>query len=121
MAARRTRYKQPGGVLGFPRQVLRSPAYRDLPLAARCLMLELQNVWQPSEPEVHFSVRRAAVTLGISMSTASRAFIQLIEHGFIRNVGASNWIEGQARTYVLTWLPNNGREPSNDWQNWSEN
>jgi hypothetical protein len=119
VAKRKARYTPPGGVLGVPRRVLRSPAYRDLTLPARCLMLELQDVWRPSEPDVHYSTRRAASALNAGMGTASRSFHELVEHGFIQRVAASDWLNGKARTYRLTWLSHDGREPTNDWMKWS--
>ena len=120
MAKRNARYTHPGGVLGVPRRVIRSPAYRDLTLPARCLMLELQDVWRPSEPDVHYSARRAATALNVSKSTASTTFHELVDHGFINRVGASDWLNGKARTYRLTWLSHDGREPTNEWMRWSE-
>lgn len=120
MGKRKTRYTHPGGVLGVPRRVLRSPAYRDLSLPARCMMLELQDVWKPSEPDVHYSTRRAATALNASMGTASRVFHELVDHGFIERVGASDWLNGKARTYRLTWLSHDGREPTNEWMQWPE-
>jgi len=118
VAERRSYYKHPGGVLGFPRRVLRSPAYRDLCLMARCLMLELQDVWSPSNPVIHYSTRRAANALGVSKSAAAQAFLELREHGFIRVVDESDWQNGKARTYSLTWLSHGLHEPANDWLNW---
>jgi len=120
VARRKPQYKHPGGVLGIPRQVLRSPSYRAMATSARCLMLELQDVWKPSEPVVHYSARRAAEALNASLTTASRSFHELAEHGFIKRVGAEDWMNGKARTYELTWLSNNGKEPSNDWMQWTE-
>jgi len=113
-------YKQPGGVIGFPRRVLRSPAYRDLSLMARCMMLELQDVWSPANPVVHYSTRRAAESLSVSVAGASRAFKELRDHGFVKTAEESDWLNGKARVYALTWLPNGSREPTNEWQAWSE-
>lgn len=120
MAKRKVRYTHPGGVLGVPRRVIRSRAYRDLSIPARCLILELQDVWRPSEPVIHFSTRRAAAALRVSLTTASRAFHDLVEHGFIRNVADSDWLNGKARTYRLNWLSHDGLEPTNEWMVWSE-
>ena len=114
------RYTHPGGVLGVPRRVIRSPAYRDLSLAARCLMLELQDVWQPSEPVIHYSSRRAATALNKATNTAALAFNELSEHGFIQCIDDDDWFNGKARTYRLAWLPNDGREPTNEWMSWSK-
>jgi DNA-binding transcriptional MocR family regulator len=83
-------------------------------------MLELQDVWKPSESDVHYSTRRAATALNAGMGTASRAFHELADHGFIERVGASDWLNGKARTYRLTWLSHDGREPTNEWVSWRE-
>ena len=113
-------YKHPGGVIGFPRIVLRSEAYRDLSTNARALMLELQDVWRPMEPKTHYSTRRASKALGIAHGSAAKAFKELAEHFFIKCVGESDWFNGKAREWSLTWLSYNGREPSNDWQSWKK-
>ena len=118
MAKKAKSYVHPGGVIGFPRCVLRSSAYRDLNTNARALMLELQDVWRPHEPGLHYSVRRAAEALGIAIGTAGNAFSELADHGFIKCVCESDWFNGKAREWRLTWLSYNGKEPSNDWMVW---
>lgn len=121
MAANKKSYKFPGGVIGFPRQVLRSPAYRNISTNARALMFELQDVWRPHEPNLHYSVRRAAKALGVANNTAGNAFRELVDHEFIRCVDESDWFNGKARTWRLNWLANNGREPTNEWMQWPNN
>ena len=117
--AKKVKYRHPGGVIGFPRAVLRSEAFDDLSSHSKALMLILQDVWKPPhEPTVHYSVRRVAKKLRVSMATASRVLKELRTHGFIRCIDESDWSNGQARTYRLTWLEFNGREPSNDWAEW---
>ena len=118
MAKNSNAYKHPGGVIGFPRCVLRSDAYKSLNSNARALMFELQNVWRPFEPAIHFSVRRAAVNLSVSPNTANRAFNELREHGFISIDKECDWFNGKAREWKLNWLSNNGSEPTNEWMNW---
>ena len=121
MAKRKPRkYTHPGGVLGVPRGVIRSPAYRDLTLAARCLMLVLQDVWKPFEPVIHYSARRAGKALNVGAKTAARAFLDLGSHGFIKCIDEADWFNGQARTYRLTWLSDDGREPTNEWLQWGQ-
>ncbi len=111
-------YKYPQGIIGFPRQVLRSEAYKDLAPRARALMFELQDVWRPSEPCVHFSVRRAAQKLNVTANTANKAFFDLVEHGFIECVDEYDWYNGKARVWRLTWLTNNKSEPKNNYMEW---
>lgn len=124
MANRKPRkYKYPGGVLGVPREVLRSEAYLDMPLPARNLMLHLQDVWKPHEPVIHYSVRRAAEILRVGIGTAAKAFNVLEEHGFIRMAEESVWNGGKsskAREWHLSWLTSHGREPTNEWKYWNK-
>lgn len=81
-------------------------------------MLELQDVWSPSNPVIHYSTRRIAEALSVSNSSAARTLTELKEHGFIEQVEESHWLNGKARTYRLTWLANGPKEPTNDWMNW---
>ena len=111
-------YKYPEGVIGFPRRVLRSDAYADLPLRARSLMPELQDVWRPHEPCIHYSVRRAAKKLNIAVNTANKAFVDLVEHGFIVCIDDYDWYNGKARVWRLTWLTNNKSEPTEEYLQW---
>lgn len=121
MSSKRTRrYKWPDGVLGIPRAVIRSEAYLDMSLAARELMLHLQDVWKDYEPVIHYSVRQAAKVLGVSVGTATGAFKTLEAHGFIRMVEEGDWMSGQAREWRLTWMSSNGREPTNEWKGWGK-
>lgn len=120
MSPTKKQYKYPGGYLAFPRQVVRSPAYKNLKPNARSLMIELQDVWRSNDPIIHFDVRRAAKLLNISTGSVSIAFNQLKEHGFIRCASESNWVNGMAREWLLTWTPNNGREPLNDFFTWKK-
>ncbi len=114
-------YRHPGGVLAIPRQMVRSQAYKDLMPTARALIIELQDVWRPPEPELHFSVRRASAKLGVSNATACKAFSELWGHGFIKCTEQSDWFNGKARVWRLNWLANNGFEPTNEYLDWKEN
>lgn len=118
---RRRDFKRRGGVLAIPREMIRSPAYRRLSLPARCLIVELQDVWRPDVTSIHYSVRRVAARLGVSKDTASRAFAELETLGFVRLAEESNWYSGKARNWALTWMPNSGREPWDDWKARPEN
>lgn len=112
-------FRWPGGVLGTPRQLIRSSAYRALSPEARCLLIELHDVWQPDKP-IHFSTRRLREALGISQTGAVRAFREALELGFVRLANESDWLNGKAREWILTWMPYNGREPTADWISASE-
>jgi len=121
MAKKSNAYKHPDGIIGFPRGVLRSDAYRDLSTNARALMFELQDVWRPHQPDLHYSVRRAAKVLGLAAGTSGNAFKELVDHNFIRCVDESDWFNGKARVWRLSWLANKGREPTNEWMEWLKN
>jgi len=108
------------GVLAIPRDVIRSEAYLDMCLPARQLMLHLQDVWKPHEPVIHYSVARAAKILGVSTGTACKAFNELIEHGFIQVDEYSDWANGKAREWRLTWLTSSRREPTNEWRRYKQ-
>lgn len=116
--ASKMNYKHQGGVIGFPRMALRSKAYTDMSPKARALMFELQDIWRPTQPAIHYSVRRAAKRMSISPNTANRAFHELLDHGFISLAKGHDWFNGKACEWNLNWLSNNGREPTNEWMNW---
>jgi DNA-binding transcriptional MocR family regulator len=105
--------------LKVPREMIRSPAYQALSCEARCLLIELQDVWLPDRP-IHYSTRRMAKRLGASQMTVVRAFQEAQELGFLRLANESDWINGKAREWTLTWMSYNGREPSADWLEVSE-
>lgn len=114
--SKKSNYRHPGGVIALPRQMIRSDAYKHLSTNARALMILLQDVWRPFEPAVHYSVRRAGENLNISRNTAAKAFLELTDHGFITCVEQSDWLNGKARVYKLTWVSPNGGAPSNLWK-----
>lgn len=110
------KYRYRDGVIAIPREVVRSPAYRQLSLGARCAMVELQDVWRGGGP-VHMSARRLAEALGYSSHVAAaNALKELLQVGFIEIFEESNFISGKARSYRLTWLPDNGREPTCEYK-----
>lgn len=112
------KFKRRDGVIGFPREVVRSDAYRDLSGDAKALLVVLQDVWRPSATHIHYSVRRVGEALGIGKSKAARALKEVQDHGFVRCVEESDWLNGQARVYQLTWMTESSRAPPDDWKNW---
>jgi len=119
MASKRKRqYKWKGGVLGFPREVIRSKAYKDMSSNAKALMPHLQDVWKPHEPIIHYSNRRVVDILGVSAGTACKVFKELEDHGFIQMIEEGDWLNGKAREWRLTWLTSNEKEPTNEWKSW---
>jgi DNA-binding transcriptional MocR family regulator len=109
-------YKRPDGVIALPRVMIRSPAYRALSLAARCLIVELQNRWAPNRAAIDFSTRDAAEALGASQATAVRAFHELAQREFIVLAVPADHGARKARGWRLTWNQSpDGREPTDEW------
>lgn len=112
---RKPSYKWPEGVLAIPHELIRSDAYLALSLPARCLLVELHDCWSPKDP-IHFSTRRVRERLGVSQTTAVRAFQEAQDAGFIRLANESDWLNGKAREWWLTWMPVKDKEPTADWK-----
>lgn len=115
-------YRRPGGVIAFPREMVQSDQYRALSLAARALIVELQAIWKPGTKALHLSARRAGKLLYPETPDAStsgaRALAELVQAQFIVITDESNWQNGKARAYRLTWQPPDGllREPTDEWR-----
>lgn len=96
-----------------------SPAYRDLSLPARCLLMEFLAIYTPTRNgRLSISVQRAMDRLGCAKQTAQEAFRELTEHGFIKLNHGEMWQERKAREWILTFEPLNNKEPSDKWQEW---
>ena len=106
-------YKHPKGIIGLPRLVVNSEAYRGLSCNARCLLIEFQNIYQPHRNGyLTISVSKAETLLGLSDKTVRNAFNELEEKGFIELIEFHNYTNGKAREYRLTFQPFQGREPT---------
>ena len=115
-------YRRQGGFIVKHREWLESSAYRDLSLTARCLLDEFLLVHQRAPNQngrLGLSVEKAAPRLGICENTAGPAFHELLAHGFIALGNEAVWVAGKAREYRLTFLPYNGREPTDEWRDWT--
>lgn len=112
-------FKHPGGIIGLPKRVFDSHAYADLSLTARCLLDELQRIHMPSiNGRISLSVFNASKRLKQSQNTVRPAFKELEEHGFIERSLDADWLNGKAREWRLTYEKCQGREPTDEWQNW---
>jgi len=110
---RKPSFRRRDGVLGIPRIMVRSPAYRDLPALARAAIIELQDVYRGGA--VHMSTRRLAERLGVDQSTAARSLTALLESGFLEVLSESDRLGRRAREYRLTWMPFEGREAGDEY------
>ena len=96
-----------------------SPAYRDLSLPARCLLLEFQHIYRPGRNgRLSLSVKRAMEWLGCAQESARGAVVVLTDHGFMKLFLHEMWQERRAREWILTFEPLNNKEPSDKWQEW---
>ena len=111
-------FDKKGGVVVMQRRLIASEAYLRLSSQAKALTHLLQVHWRNDEP-IGFGVREAEAKIPCSRRVAMRAFRELEESGFILKVDESIFCsrsQSKARTWRLTWLPWQGREPSNNWE-----
>lgn len=105
--------------------LLRSLAYVGLNPNARALLEQLQMMHDgKNNGELVLSVRDAAALMGVvDTHAATRAFNDLVEHGFIRPTSAAAFsIKVQhARTWRLTFEPVTAKSqaPTNDYLQWA--
>lgn len=107
-----------GGVLVIQRKLIESNAYQALSVHAKALIPALQIHWRNDDP-VAYGVREAMRTIPCAHNTARKAFDQLQQNGFIVKVDESIFNSragSKTRTWRLTWLPFDYREPTNDWK-----
>lgn len=96
-----------------------SPAYRDLSCPARCLLDEFQRIYRKGRNgRLVISQRQAAELLGVHKNTATKAFDELVEHGFLALSKGERWQENKAREWRLTIEGTDGHAPTDDWANW---
>ena len=110
-----------GGVIMVRSDMIKSPVYRSLMPPAKVLMTELQLHWSNSKL-VDYGIREAVEKIPCSDKTASKAFNQLQERGFITCIEPSFFssrTQSKARGWRLEWLPYNSKAPSNTWENWT--
>lgn len=101
---------------------LDTPAWRSLSPQARCIYLEIaQRYYGSNNGEISLSVRGAARLVHIAKDTATKAFHELEEKGFIRrNVcGSFNWKLKHATTWILTEHPFNEQPATKDFARWA--
>lgn len=102
--------------------ILKTPAWQSLPSASRALYVELAQRYNGyNNGEISMSVREAARLLHIAKDTATKAFHELEEKGFIRrNVcGSFNWKIRHATTWILTEHSFGDKLPSKEFARWS--
>lgn len=113
-------YVRPGGFVSIYRDIMKSPAYRDLKPTERCLLLEFQSLCWPHDRNglLSISTANAAELLNVSEKTACKAFYILQDHGFIKLQLDFLWQQRKARQWRLTCMPYNGQKPTDEWKQW---
>jgi hypothetical protein len=101
---------------------LELPAWRELSLAARCLLVEMIAWYRPGENgRLEWSVRRVAEVLRVSKSTASVALIELETIGWIEVTRAGSFSrKGRASRYALAMYANDvtGEPATHTFERW---
>ena len=110
--------------------LMKSPAWQDLSGNAVKLLMHLMmlsqgnNGWghKDQQGQLFLSEREAASAIGVARNTASRAFDELIEHGFLCAVQQGHFhVKVRiATTWRLTFQPSPRRHqgPTNEWRQW---
>ena len=107
-----------GGVVMLMVRMITSASYEGLSTPAKALVPFLQLHWRNDKP-VDYGVREAQRRLKCSKATAIAVFHELQSAGFIELIDESLFssrTQSKARTWRLTWLPYDGKPPTNDWE-----
>ena len=103
----------------LPYTVAKSAAFRSLSGTALKVLLELRCRYNGgNNGEVFLSYQEAADLLGMSKSTAARAFTDLQAKGFLRLAKPGHFYGRKAAEWILTDCPYKGHLATRDWQNW---
>lgn len=129
--ARRTKSKadhqadtKGGGWIGTPRCVMKSPAYVDLSLWARAVLDELLYQFNGyNNGRIVCTFDHLAMRLGNSNRRAmSKAFAELMTHGFIDVTSNADWKGRKGREYRLTFINTTPggkfKAATNDYMDW---
>lgn len=96
-------------------------AWKSLSMTARCMEMELKALYNgDNNGELFLSIREAARRLGVAANTASKAFDELVEKGFIRpyEKGSFNYKKRHATSWILTEYEYRGQLPTKDFMRW---
>ena len=108
--------QRPNGFMQFHREIYDSEAYRSLSFIERAALLHLMYHYIPDYREdIFMSNRRLAKDIGINKDTAGRALKRLDKVGLIQMVDESDWYQGTARSYRLTFMTYQRRQPTDEW------
>jgi hypothetical protein len=111
--------KREGQYFGLSYSMAHSAAFRSLSGTALKVLLELRCRYNGrNNGEVFLSYQEVAVLLGMSKSTAARAFAELKAKGFLKLARPGHFYGRRATEWILTDCPHKGHPATRDWQNW---
>lgn len=111
--------KRQGQYFPLPYVMAQSAAFRSLSGGALKVLVQLRCRFNgDNNGEVFLSFQEAAEMLGISKSTAARAFAELKEKGFIKLARPGHFYGRRAAEWILTDCPHKGHPATRDWQSW---
>jgi hypothetical protein len=103
--------------------LLNTPAWRYLSPSARAIYIELAQRYNGSNNgEIALSIRDAARLVRVAKDTASKAFRELEDKGFVIRVvcGSFNWKVRHATTWELTAYAVGDKPPTKKFARWTE-
>jgi len=106
---RKDKSKNPPRYVMIFHWLMEKEAWKDLSANARAIYLEINKRYNGSNNgRIGYSVRQAAKELRISKATASRAFHELVDHGFVvaEQKGSFNYkmdAEGKRKRLASEW------------------
>ena len=116
---RKGRSKHDGQYVNVPYKMIHSLAFRSLNGAALKVFFELRSRFNGSNNgQLHLSQQEAAKFLGMSKSTAQRAFDELELEGFIAKTRQGMFYRGLASEWRVTDQRYNGEPATRDWEAW---
>ena len=113
------------GLIGLPKCVHKSAAYRSLDLYGRAVLLEILSRFNGyNNGEIGCSYREIGEGLGNqNYGRIAKAIAQCIEHGLLDIGHEAIWKERHSRQYRLTFVtsgkPPNTRAATNEYRCWS--
>ena len=111
-------FDKKGGIVALPRRMLTSSNYLSLSAYAKALLPLMQTHWRNDKP-VDYGVKEAEEKIPCAYITARKVFYELQEKGFIEMIDESFFSSrtySKTRTWRLTWLPFNYKEPTREWE-----
>ncbi len=101
--------------------LLNSAAYRSLKPPARALLVELRKLYNGSNNgRIGLSVRKAATDIHVAKATASKAFQELQDKGFIKRTldGSFQFKKRHSSEWELTFEDCDGRSATKECLSW---